>query len=142
MSEINHTKTERIVCPYCGYTLNSNQALRHDKCQCSQCGNAFKISAKYFFDTEKIETITDYCQEPVDEIIQELKEAVEKHGRMNTLYEAVSVIREEYLEFEKYVFWGKKNGLTVQNVREEAVQIAAMALETIILIDKNELQLK
>lgn len=46
--------------------------------------------------------------------------------------EAISVIREEYLELEQEVFWGKKKSSDTKEwkdkMRAEAVQLAAMAI--------------
>jgi hypothetical protein len=63
--------------------------------------------------------------------------AVDKHGTVESLHEAIAVIREEYLELENAVFFGNKNNLTVNDVKKEAIQLAAMATELAVLIDNN-----
>lgn len=49
--------------------------------------------------------------------------------------EAIAVIREEYMELEKEVFWGKKESANEKEwkdkMRAEAVQLAAMAIRFI-----------
>ena len=49
--------------------------------------------------------------------------------------EGIAVIREEYLELEQEVFWGKKKALTEQQwkdkMRAEAVQMVSMGIRFI-----------
>ena len=58
-----------------------------------------------------------------DEAMAELHRAEGKFAPFNSAHEGLAVLREEYLELEKEVFWG-----TPQRQREEAIQVAAMAL--------------
>jgi hypothetical protein len=64
---------------------------------------------------------------------EELKRAMAKFGPMASAHEGIAVIREEYLELEREVFWG-----TGERMREEAVQLAAMALR--FLVDVQEVE--
>jgi hypothetical protein len=63
----------------------------------------------------------------------ELKRAMGKFGPMASGHEGIAVIREEYLELEREVFWG-----TREAAREEAVQLAAMALRFLVDVSKVE----
>lgn len=60
-------------------------------------------------------------------VADELKRAMAKFGPMASGHEGIAVIREEYLEMEREVFWG-----THARAREEAVQVAAMALRFLV----------
>ena len=60
----------------------------------------------------------------VNVVLQELKRATEKFGAFNSTHEGISVLREEYLELEKEVFWGENPAC----MGAEAIQVAAMAL--------------
>ena len=61
--------------------------------------------------------------EVIDCVRGELHEATERHGQFASAHEGLAVIEEEFLELREAVFWGKKG-----NMREEAVQVAAMAV--------------
>lgn len=63
----------------------------------------------------------------VGEVVAELYRASEKFPAFRSGHEGLAIIREEYLEFEKEVFWGSP-----ERQREEAVQLAAMALRYLI----------
>lgn len=66
----------------------------------------------------------------VAEIFAELDRANALHGKFNSTHEGISVIREEYLELEKEIFWGNP-----MNARSEAVQMAAMCIKMIRLLE-------
>ena len=55
--------------------------------------------------------------------------------KFNSEAEALAVIREEYMELEQEIFWGKKKAKTVgewkSKMRGEAVQLAAMCVRFI-----------
>jgi gamma-glutamyl phosphate reductase len=79
------------------------------------------------------------------DITNEFMDAVQKHGTIDSLHEAIAVIREEYRELEDIIFFGSKKGLTVDDAKKEAFQLAVMAIELATLIDgraKNFTQLK
>jgi hypothetical protein len=91
----------------------------------------------------------EYSEERInkisEEIVIELASALRKHRYLNSLHEAVAVIREEYLELESAVFFGKTNNLTIDDVKKEAIQLSAMAMELVFLIEgkaENFTQLK
>jgi hypothetical protein len=64
-------------------------------------------------------------------IIEELESSNQKHGAFNSTHEALAVIREEYLEFEQEIFHGKDKSAA----RQEAIQLAAMAVKFIAMLD-------
>ncbi len=73
------------------------------------------------------------------EVHAELCQA-EKFGDFESYHEGIAVIREEYLELEREVFWGEKghtDPIYRQNMRAEAIQLAAMAVKLIELIDEQ-----
>ena len=62
----------------------------------------------------------------VGQMLVELQLADKKHGSMKSHQEGISIIREEYLELEKEVYWGdQKKGM------DEAIQLGAMAIKFI-----------
>ena len=68
----------------------------------------------------------------IDEVAAELTRANEIHGKFNSSNEAAGVIREEYLELEHELFHGNPD-----RAREEAIQLAAVAVKTVIYLDKK-----
>ncbi len=60
-----------------------------------------------------------------EEVLAEFYRAVSRFGPFASRHEGIAVIREEYLELERAVFWGDGGP---ENVRVEAIQLAAMAL--------------
>ena len=60
----------------------------------------------------------------------ELIKATKSFGPMASTHEGIAVIREEYLELEEEVFHG-----TPQGQRDEAVQLAAMAVRFLVDTD-------
>lgn len=67
--------------------------------------------------------------EAITAVASELARAQDRFPAFASAHEGVAVIREEYIEFEKEVFWGDGDAALV-----EAVQLAAMALRYIIEI--------
>lgn len=59
----------------------------------------------------------------IDTVLNELRRATEKFPKFNSPHEGIAVLREEYLELEREVFWGKQD-----LIKMEAIQVAAMAL--------------
>lgn len=70
-------------------------------------------------------------EQAFDLVLQELFDATNKFGPFASTHEGIAVIREEYLELEKEVFWG-----SADKQQREAVQLAAMAIR--FLIDTQE----
>lgn len=80
----------------------------------------------------------------IDLIAEEMANIPEKYSKTNfaSTHEAIAVIREEYLELEKEVFWGEKECLEIyealgenaaiqhhkDRMRSEAIQLAAMCV--------------
>jgi hypothetical protein len=65
--------------------------------------------------------------------------ATSLHGDFQSAHEGLAVIREEYLELESEVFWGRKtrsDAVWLDRIEREAVQIAAMALRFIVDVRK------
>ena len=69
----------------------------------------------------------------LDEVYFELKRANSLHAAtFNSSNEAAGVIREEYLELEAELFHGDP-----ERAREEAIQLAAMAVKAVQYLDKK-----
>jgi hypothetical protein len=66
----------------------------------------------------------------IQEIVNELKSANQKFPPFNSSHEGLAILREEYLETEQAIFHE-----TSQRAREEAIQVAAMAVKLIRCID-------
>lgn len=70
-------------------------------------------------------------------ITQELANLPHEYASKNfaSQAEGIAVIREEFMELEQEVFWGKKKALTEQQwkdkMRAEAVQMVAMGIRFI-----------
>jgi hypothetical protein len=62
-----------------------------------------------------------------EEIKKEIERSEEIHGSFHSLHEALAVIREEYLELEEAIFRGVQKNQNTDEVRSEAIQVAAMA---------------
>ena len=67
----------------------------------------------------------------MNEFEKELERAESLFPPFNSAHEGIAVIREEYLELEKEVFWGD-----VKKMREEAIQLGAMAMRMVKFLDK------
>ena len=65
--------------------------------------------------------------EAVARVSEELARATKRFGPFVSAHEGLAIIREEYLEFEKEVFWGTRKKQMV-----EATQLAAMSLRFLI----------
>ena len=68
------------------------------------------------------------------EIREEMKRAEALHGPFHSLHEAIAVIREEYQELEQAIFGGNKNGNNNASVRQEALQLSAMATRLLMML--------
>jgi hypothetical protein len=77
-------------------------------------------------------TPTDPTPDIWAEVADELDRAVRKFGPMASGHEAVAVIEEEFLEFRSAVFWGVDQKGRPSIPRDEAIQIAAMAVRYIL----------
>lgn len=62
----------------------------------------------------------------LDDVDKEVRRATELHGPFNSAHEAYAIILEELDEFKAQV-WKKPANRDPGNMREELVQIAAMA---------------
>lgn len=71
---------------------------------------------------------------PVAELLvsDEFDRATALHGPMASGHEAVAVVEEEFMEFRSAVFWGVDQKGRPSDPKEEAVQLAAMALRYLI----------
>jgi hypothetical protein len=63
----------------------------------------------------------------VGDVRRELARAMAKFGSFASAHEGYAVLLEEVREFEREVFWG-----TPARQREEAIQVAAMALRFLV----------
>lgn len=77
--------------------------------------------------------MADFCKhdkinsEVLDEILR-ARETLE-FPKFNSPHEGLSVIEEEFLELQEAVYWGKKKDPTwKENMKKEAIQLAAMAI--------------
>ena len=61
-------------------------------------------------------------------VLAEYETAREKFNKFNSRHEGIAVLREEYLELEKEVFWGNSEF----DMRMEAIQVAAMAIRFLV----------
>jgi len=65
------------------------------------------------------------CMEQVE---AEIRRAREKYPPMVSQHEGIAIIREEYLELERLVFWEKDTHVKTWDGSREACQIAAMGV--------------
>lgn len=70
--------------------------------------------------------------QPIIAVIDELERATQIHGPMRSGHEALGVIEEEFLEFRSAVFWGVNQKGEPSDPRDEAVQLASMAIRYLI----------
>jgi hypothetical protein len=68
----------------------------------------------------------------IDDILTEVKQEILSatclNGRFTSRHEGIALIREEYLELEHEIFQKSPDR---QNMRKEAIQVAAMAIRLI-----------
>lgn len=77
----------------------------------------------------------------IDDVKDEvLKAKIKYPDDFNSTHEGLAVLREEYLELEQEIFWGKKMHPTdhQQRIRIEAIQVAAMAIRIITELTTND----
>ena len=66
------------------------------------------------------------------QVLDTLEWGNKKHGdEFASAHEAIAVLREEYLELEQEVFHGTDR----RRIREEALQVAAVAIKLIMHVD-------
>lgn len=83
-------------------------------------------------------------EETANLIKAEMESIPEKYQKpFNSVHEGLAVLREEYIELENEIFFGEKKskpfvaagadpkGIWKRNIKEEAVQVAAMACRII-----------
>ena len=68
-----------------------------------------------------------------EEVKNEIDDGEEKFGAFHSLHEGIAVLREEMLELENEVFWRPDKEKT-DSVREEAIQVAAVAVRLAMMI--------
>ena len=82
-----------------------------------------KITGKCFFG----ESNDSWTLNILGHIVRdEIRQSTKVHGLFSSSHEAIAILREEYLEMEHEVFHG-----TIEAAREEALQVAAMAMRFI-----------
>ena len=67
------------------------------------------------------------------QVLTELFHAREKFPVMHSAHEGLAILEEEFLELRQEVFWG-----TRERQREEAIQVAAMAIRFIVDVCDRE----
>ena len=68
-----------------------------------------------------------------EEVKTEIDNGEDKFGPFHSLHEGIAVLREEVLELENEVFWRSDKDKT-DSVREEAIQVAAVAMRIAMMI--------
>ncbi len=70
----------------------------------------------------------------IGKIKKELDRAESLHGAFHSLHEAIAIIREEYRELEDAVFWGVQKTGSIDGIRSEAIQTAAMCIRLAMMV--------
>jgi hypothetical protein len=68
----------------------------------------------------------------------ELEEATNKFGPFASAHEGLAIIEEEFEEFKTAVFWGVDQHGNPSDPRDEAIQLAAMAIRFLVDIDGKQ----
>ena len=78
----------------------------------------------------------------IDEVLEELKSAMEKHQEWPLpIFEAFTVISEEVGELAQAILDYKHDGKKYENIKKEALQVAAMGLRFLMnLKDEKEVE--
>ena len=76
-----------------------------------------------------------------EEIKHEIDRSEEAHGPLHSLHEGLAVLREEYKELEDEIFWGISKTGDTRCVRDEALQVAAVAIRIAMMITPVPLDL-
>ena len=63
-----------------------------------------------------------------EEVKQEVDKDIEEFCLFHSLHEGLSALREQYQELEQEVFQEYQNGGNTDNVRQQALQVAAVAM--------------
>ena len=63
-----------------------------------------------------------------EEVKHEIDKDIAEFGLFHSLHEGLSALREEYVELEQEVFHDYQNGDNTDNVRRQALQVAAVAM--------------
>jgi len=63
-----------------------------------------------------------------EEVKHEVDKDIEESGLFHSLHEGLSALRDEYSDLEQEVFLDYQNGGNTDNVRQRALQIAAVAM--------------
>jgi hypothetical protein len=69
-----------------------------------------------------------------EEVKHEIDRSEAKYGPFHSLHEGLAVLREEYKELEDAIFWGIPESGDTKCVRDEAIQVAAMAMRIVLMI--------
>lgn len=70
----------------------------------------------------------------VKEVNTEIEFGEDRFGPFHSLYEALAILREEYLETETAIFWEASRKNDVNLVRKEAIQVAAVAIRLAVML--------
>ena len=70
----------------------------------------------------------------VGKVRKELDRAESIHGPFHSLHEGIAIIREEYRELEDAVFWGVQKTGSLDGIRSEAIQTAAMCIRLAMMV--------
>lgn len=65
---------------------------------------------------------------------RELEKAESIHGPFHSLHEGIAIIREKYRELEDAVFWGVQKTGSIDGIRSEAIQTAAMCIRLAMMV--------
>ena len=75
------------------------------------------------------------------EVKDEIDQSENKYGPFHSLHEGFAVLREEYQELEKAIFWGVGETGDTKCVRDEAIQVAAMAIRIAMMVSPVPVEL-
>jgi hypothetical protein len=109
---------QSTACPHCGVG---------DPIDITTRGEAAGIG----LDSKPVTTEAADRRAVILQVLDTLEWGNKKHGNeFASAHEAIAVLREEYLELEHEVFHGDRN-----RIREEALQVAAVAIKLIMHVD-------
>ena len=69
-----------------------------------------------------------------EKVKEEIDKSESKYGPFHSLHEGLAVLREEYKELEEAIFWGVNETGNTQCVKNEAIQVAAMAMKIAMMV--------
>lgn len=71
-------------------------------------------------------------EEALQDVEVEYLHARTRFPPFHSYHEGIAVIREEYLELEREVFWGKRDADNRKRIHAECRQLAAMAVSLLV----------